>query len=142
VRVGFLDGSLLYRVRSYETARQMWREWGRSLDLKDASTPVRQWMDVAHLWLAQGLPIPALATLFAAGWVAAPPSLAANALVGVNAALLGVRQLLLLALRGAYERARWPFWLSALADPLAALRITLSSMRRPTRWRTREYARA
>ena len=32
-----------------------------------------------------------------------------------------------------------PFWLSPLADPLAALRILLSTLRRPTRWRGREY---
>ena len=35
-RCGFLDGRMLYRVRSYRSAGEMWREWGRSIDLADA----------------------------------------------------------------------------------------------------------
>jgi dolichol-phosphate mannosyltransferase len=37
-RVGFWDGAALLKVRMYEGLAETWREWGRSLDLKDASS--------------------------------------------------------------------------------------------------------
>ncbi len=71
-RVGFLDGSRLYVVRAYESLGQMWREWGRSIDLRDSTSRVRQAVDLVLLVFAQALPIPILAAV-AAGlitWVA------------------------------------------------------------------------
>lgn len=140
-KVGFLDGSALYTVRSYETAAQAWREWGRSLDLKDARSRVGQAWDVAHLWLAQAAPWIVLPLLLLLPWPTEWPAEARRALLWVNGLLLGIRLLLLLATRASYERTDLPYWLSPLADPLAALRITLSSLRRPTQWRGRVYAR-
>lgn len=136
-RVGFLDGSRLYLVRSYESMREMWREWGRSLDLKDAATPAKQRQDVAFLVLAQGFPTLVLAA-FALG------ALSANTpwgewLLYVNLSLVAVRLMMLGAIAGSYSDKRLPFWLSPLADPLAVVRIILSAIRRPTSWRGREY---
>jgi dolichol-phosphate mannosyltransferase len=139
-RVGFLDGSRLYDVRAYTSAREAWREWGRSLDLKDASSRPRQWLDVAFLAVAQGSPLPVLLiaaiVVAARGVVAIQP---AAPLVSMSAALLLVRVLLQFALAGSYERRGLAFWLSPIADPLAALRIFLSTIRRPTQWRGRAY---
>lgn len=134
-RVGFLDGSRLYAVRSYSSAREMWREWGRSIDLKDATTPLRQWSDVAFLVLAQGLPLPLLIALS----LASVSGGIARALIIVNAILLAIRILLGFALRGSYDRTRWTFWLSAAADPLAVLRVVLSTLSRRRTWRGRAY---
>ncbi len=131
-RVGFLDGSRLYDVRSYASAAQMWREWGRSVDLTDATSPRRQVLDVGFLILTQGLPLPLLAATLLGGTLA-------PAVVAVNALLLAVRCLVTFALAGSYAERGAPFWLSAAADPLAVLRVLLSSLRRPTRWRTRAY---
>lgn len=145
-RVGFLDGSRLITTRAYCSARETWREWGRSLDLKDASRPLRQLGDVLFLGLVQGLPVPVLVLLGAralAPSTALTPALMAltalMALGGVNLALLLVRVLMNVALRPSYERTGLAFWLSPLADPLAALRIALSSLRRPRAWRGRAY---
>ena len=139
-RVGFLDGSRLYDVRAYTGAREAWREWGRSLDLKDASSALRQWGDVAFLAVAQGTPLPLLvvAALLA---LVGPTALltAAVPAIATSAALLLVRILLQFALAGSYARRGAAFWCSPAADPLAALRILLSTLRRPTRWRGREY---
>jgi dolichol-phosphate mannosyltransferase len=129
-RVGFLDGSRLYDVLSYTSARESWREWGRSLDLKDATSMWRQWSDVLFLMMVQGLPVPVLAATLFAPWLGAP-------LVATNVALLVVRVLLLRALAPSYHERGVAFWLSPLADPLAALRILLSTLRTPTRWRGR-----
>ncbi len=137
VRVGFLDGSSLYRVRSYSSMREAWREWGRSLDLKDATTPARQWADVLFLFLAQALPLPVVALLLALGRAAF--GAAWLPLLIVNAILFAIRLLLLGALRASYDAPSLPFWLSPLADIPAAIRILLSTLRSRRTWRGRAY---
>jgi dolichol-phosphate mannosyltransferase len=137
-RVGFLDGSRLYDVLSYTSARETWREWGRSLDLKDASSRLRQWYDVAFLLVAQGTPVPVLAAAALLGTLGVSISDRA-ALLAPSIALLAVRLLLQRALAPSYERRGLAFWLSPTADPLTALRILISTLRRPTQWRGRAY---
>ena len=139
-RVGFLDGARLYDVRAYASTREMWREWGRSVDLRDATTPARQWGDLAVLALAQAAPL--WVAIGAAWWLAAGSAAArpaAAALLGVNALLLGVRGALLRALAGSYAERGALFWLSPLADPAAVFRIFLSTVRRQRRWRGRAF---
>ncbi len=138
VRVGFLDGSRLYTVRSYRGVRQMWREWGRSLDLKDATSRARQAADTLFVVLAQGVQWP-LALALALTWSAIPASPARTLLAASTAGLLAARWLLLLPLRASYARRGITWWLSPLADPLAAYRLVLSSLTRPRAWRTRNY---
>ena len=138
VPVGFLDGSRLYRVRSYQDVRQMWREWGRSIDLKDAVTPLRRWADALLIAVAQGVQIPLLLWL-GIGWPALPSGSARAALLGLTLGLLSMRLGLLVALRGNYAARGLAWWLSPLADPFAAVRIVWSSIRRPRRWRSRTY---
>jgi dolichol-phosphate mannosyltransferase len=138
-RVGFMDGSRLYDVRAYTSAREAWREWGRSLDLKDATTRARQWADVVFLLVVQGTPLPALVVLLTRALGGAPLGADARALLATSGALLAMRIMLQRALAGSYALRGAAFWLSPAADPLAALRILLSTLRRPTRWRGREY---
>lgn len=139
-RVGFLDGSRLLVTRAYASVGEMWREWGRSIDLKDGATPLRQAGDVLFLLLVQGAPLPILLVAAAGGLRGA--GAAGTWLTAVCGALLGVRLLVNVALRGSYAQRGPTFWLSPLADPLAALRVLLSSLRRPRRWRGRDYPRA
>lgn len=138
-RVGFLDGSRLYDVRAYTSAREAWREWGRSLDLKDATTRLRQWTDVLFLLVVQGTPLVALLALATRALGGASLPAGGAALLVTSGALLAVRVLLQFALAGSYAVRGVAFWLSPSADPLAAIRILLSTLRRPTRWRSREY---
>ncbi len=48
-KVGFLDGAKVLKVRMYEGAIETWKEWGRSLDLKDASPRAQIWGDLSTL---------------------------------------------------------------------------------------------
>jgi dolichol-phosphate mannosyltransferase len=136
-RVGFLDGSRLYVVRAYESLGQMWREWGRSIDLRDSASRARQAVDLGLLVLSQALPLPVL--LVTGLWGIPDPRDVGAALVAINAALLIVRLGVLRALAGSYDRPGLGFWLSPLADPAAVFRVALSTVRRPTQWRGRSY---
>ncbi len=145
-RVGFLDGSHIISVRSYSSLSEMWREWGRSFDLKDATPMWRRWVDVALVWSTQALPIPML--LLCAVLIAARPAVAPDdpqlmllqALALVNASALSVRLMLLVALRGCYAERGVSFWCSWLADIPAAWRLTQSTARVPRSWRGRRYS--
>jgi dolichol-phosphate mannosyltransferase len=136
-RVGFLDGAKVLKVRMYEGAAETWREWGRSLDLKDASSPGQTWGDLWFLIAVQGLPL-LMVALFAQ---ASTPMI--TAALGINGMLVVIRVALLWAIAPSYDlsqsRGRWLFWLSPLADPLAVLRIALSTFQRPKQWRGRIY---
>lgn len=141
VPVGFLDGSRLYRVRSYTGIAQMWREWGRSLDLKDATTRLRQLWDTLFVVGAQGLATPSAVALVLS-WPALAPSPWRTLAAASTATLVAVRWLLLFGIAPSYERRGLSWWLSPLADPLAALRLVISTLRRPKHWRTRRYGAA
>ena len=149
-KVGFLDGAKVLKVRMYEGAAQTWKEWGRSLDLKDASSTAQLWGDLWLLLAVQGLPLLILLSYlllsrlilcFGRTQDTAPTPLLL--LLGLNLFLLVIRFALLFAIAPSYDRietkSEWLFWLSPLADPLAVLRIFLSAQKTPTQWRGRKY---
>jgi dolichol-phosphate mannosyltransferase len=138
-RVGFLDGSRLYDVRAYTSLGEMWREWGRSVDLSDATGRVQQWADVALLVLAQALPLPVLIAAALAWTARGTGTVLALAIDAVNAVLLMLRLGLLAGLAQSYEHRGPPFWLSPLADMAAVFRIVISTVRRPREWRGRAF---
>jgi dolichol-phosphate mannosyltransferase len=140
--VGFLDGANVLRVRMYDGMAETWREWGRSLDLKDAASQSQIWGDWLVLLLVQGLPM--VVVLLALGAIATDASHPVYWIsLGFNSVLLLVRLGMNAAIAGSYDlsqaRLPWLFWLSPLADPIAVLRIFLSSQQTPTQWRGRSY---
>lgn len=156
-KVGFLDGAKVLKVRMYEGAMETWREWGRSLDLKDASSRGQVWQDLWLLLATLGLPLPILLvyalffvrdnTVFlSASTVSSSPGLflaPSLLLLGLNLFLFAIRVALCGAIASAYDFSQakmpWVFLLSPLADPLAVLRIFISASRTPTQWRGRQY---
>jgi len=141
-KVGFLDGANVLKVRMYEGAAETWKEWGRSLDLKDAASPAQVWGDWLLLLLVQGLPLP-LTILLLVLMSSGQTNLAMQSLLALNLLLLLIRIGLNFAIAPSYDfsqaKASWLFWLSPLADPLAVLRIFLSSIQTPKSWRGRTY---
>lgn len=141
-KVGFLDGAKVLKVRMYEGFAETWTEWGRSLDLKDAASTAQVWGDLWFLTMVQGLPLPLLlaSALMVAAGNTTPVALVA---LGLNGFLVAIRVALMAAIAPSYDLAQapsiQPFWLSPLADPLAVVRIFLSSTRTPTQWRGRIY---
>lgn len=144
-RVGFLDGSKIIQVSAYTSLAEMWREWGRSFDLKDATPVWRRWLDVALVWAVQALPMPFLTVtaLFALAGVVpehgGQNEMLWQALLLVNGSALFIRLFMLWALRGCYAERGWSFWCSWLSDLAAAWRLTLSTAKVPKAWRGRQY---
>lgn len=144
-KVGFLDGAKVLKVRMYEGAAETWKEWGRSLDLKDAASPAQVWSDLWLLLSVQGLPLPILLLSPLLPITSAPLLL----LLALNLFLLAIRVGLLFAIAPSYQGKNqksphflslpFTFYLSPLADPLAFVRILLSSLQKPTQWRGRSY---
>lgn len=141
-KVAFWDGAPVLKVRMYEGAWQTWQEWGRSLDLKDATSPGQLWTDLWFLFAVQGLPL-AVVILGVIG--AFPEGIVAQMLVNLNWAVLAIRFALGLAIFPSYDlstaRFSFLFWLSPLADPLGFLRILLSSFQTSIQWRGRIYGK-
>lgn len=126
-RIRFRDAGHLMTVRMYRSGGELWREWGRSLSLADVTTPAWLLLDLAVVWLAMALPLPRL--LLRRG-------------TALDAALLAVRIALLPGLARSFERRGIAWWLSPLADAVAAARLTLAVVRPTRRWRGRAYPRA
>jgi dolichol-phosphate mannosyltransferase len=124
-RVTFRDGGGLIEVDMHESARETWREWGRSIALPGVTPAAWQALDVATVWLTLGLP---------------PLRVLAGRAGRFDAALLLLRAAMTAALASAYAHRGAPYWLSPLADPAAAVRLTWSALRPSRRWRGRTYA--
>jgi dolichol-phosphate mannosyltransferase len=111
--------------------------------LKDAASQSQLWGDWALLLLVQGLPL--LLVGVGLGAIATGHSSPTVWLgFSLNLLLLLIRVGLNFAIAPSYDfsqaSGRWLFWLSPLADPLAVLRIFLSSLQTPRRWRGRDYS--
>ncbi|HEX6023234.1 MAG TPA: glycosyltransferase family 2 protein [Solirubrobacter sp.] len=124
-RLAFHDGGGLIAVDMHESAVETWREWGRSIALPGVTSPAWAAADVAVVWLTLGLP---------------PLRVLARRAGKLDLALLALRVAMLAAVAPSYQRRGVPFWLSPLADPLAAARLTWSAVRPSRRWRDRAYA--
>ncbi|MFG1948137.1 glycosyltransferase [Nonomuraea sp. NPDC048826] len=122
--VGFLDAGGLLEVDMHDSVGELWREWGRSLPLRDVTGPGWRAADLAVVWLTGALPVLRLAT-------GRPTRL--------DAALLAVRLLLTGALRGSYRRPGLGLLLSPLLDPASAVRLTQATLRPVRTWRGRTY---
>jgi dolichol-phosphate mannosyltransferase len=136
-KVGFLDGANLIQVRMYTSFAETWKEWGRSLDLKDASTTLQTWGDCLFLLAVQGLPLP---ILIYSVFFAFPDRLFGYLLLGINSFLFLSRIALNFGIRSSYTTVGFWYWLSPLADPLAVIRIWLSAATKPKQWRGRTYS--
>jgi len=117
-RVVFRDASALVDVAMTQG------EWARSIALADVTAPAWLAADVAVVWLAQGLPV---------------LKLLAGRASRLDLALLALRAALLPALAGSYARRGAGFWLSPLADPVAAAALTRGAVRPERTWRGRTY---
>lgn len=125
-RIAFRDAGALLEVDMHQSAADLWREWGRSISLRDVTGNGGLAADLAVVWLTLALPVVRLAT-------GRPTPL--------DIGLLAQRLLLAAALRGSYARPGMGLAISPLLDVPMAARLTWSALRPPRTWRGRTYGR-
>ncbi|TDD27796.1 glycosyltransferase [Actinomadura sp. KC06] len=123
-RVAFRDAGALLEVDMHESVADVWRQWGRSISLRDVTSAARQAGDLGVVWLTTALPVLRLA--------AGRPG-------PLDLALLAQRFLLLVALRKSYVRPGVGLVVSPLLDVVAAVRLTWSALLPTRTWRGRHY---
>jgi dolichol-phosphate mannosyltransferase len=121
----FVDACDLLEVEMYDSARETWGGWSRSLMAPDATPPLRQIEDIALLWLTLALPL---------------PRLAARRSTKLDVLLLAIRLAMHAALARGYRPRGAPFWLAPLADVPVMARLTWSAIRPERTWRGRTYS--
>jgi dolichol-phosphate mannosyltransferase len=121
-RVAFADAAELLDVRMYESARETWTGWGRSLMGVGVTSPAWLACDLALLWVTAG---------------ALPRAVLLRRRSAVPLAAL--RLALLPALARTYRPRGLAFWLSPLLDLPVTARLTWSVVRPDRAWRGRTY---
>lgn len=133
--VGFYEAGDLATVLMHADWRATWRNWPRSLTLRDRFAPYGGWFGILEVLLVQALPLPltlALALVHATG----------GATFAVAAALTCVRLGVLAGAARAYVNPPWTYWLSPLADLPVALALIAAALRRRHTWRGRDLVLA
>ena len=131
--VGFYETHGLAEVSMYRDWRETWRNWPRSLPMRDQYFGWRQVVGLLEVFFVQGLPLPMLI----AAWNLGAPRL----FLAVNALLLALRAGVLFGSARAYDRRPWTYWLSPLCDFAVAVRLIQSALSRKHSWRGRSYVR-
>ena len=131
--VGFYETEGLAEVAMYRDWRETWRNWPRSLPMRDQYFGWRQSLGLLEVLFVQGIPLPMLILVLIAG--------APRWFLALNALLLALRVGVLFGTARAYDRRPWTFWLSPLCDFPVAVRLIQSTLSRKHSWRGRSYVR-
>ena len=131
--VGFYEGHGLIEVRMYDDWRETWRNWPRSLPMRDQYFGWREWLGLLKVLVFQALPLPVF--LFCA--ISGRFSLLAFAAGTLTLLRLGV----LVGVARAYKSRPWSYWLSPLLDLPVALKLFASPLARRHVWRGKVYLR-
>lgn len=155
-RVGFAETGDLVDVAMYDSAGEAWRNWPRSLTMRDQFAGHAVTVRLAEVALIQGPPL----LIVVAGLISRRrhdyPSRARQVMpgaiggrfravefvVGLNRVLLMLRFGVLAGMARAYEHPPLTYWLSPLLDGPVAVRLIQSALRRNHTWRGRRITRS
>lgn len=129
--VGFFESSGLVQVEMHADGRDAWRNWPRSLPLRDRHAARRSDLGLAEVLLVQAAPPYLLLAAVRAGGVRNP---IAQLQLGLIVARLGV----LAGTARAYKSRPWTYWISPFADLPVTLEIIRRSRQKVHVWRGRE----
>jgi dolichol-phosphate mannosyltransferase len=131
---GFYEAGDLVSVMMYDSAQETWRNWPRSLPLRDALTPWSSVIGLAEVSLVQALPLLAAPISgLRRGWN--------DPLTTLNLGLIATRCGVLAGTARAYESRPWTYWLSPLCDFAVSGRLWQSAFTRTQHWRGRVVTR-
>lgn len=136
-RVGFYETDGLASVAMYAGWRDAWRNWTRSLPMRDRFSGWAGGLGLVEVGLVQALPLPLTLALGRSR----RGRRAVAGLGRLNAALVCVRLGVLVGTARAYRRRPWTYWLSPASDVPAAVGVWLGAVRRRHQWRGRPIVR-
>jgi dolichol-phosphate mannosyltransferase len=131
--IGFYESDGLIEVSMYNHWRDTWRNWLRSLPMRDQYFGWREWLGLLKVLVFQALPLPVFVLCAIAGgppWLTIPTG-------GLTLLRLGI----LAGVARAYQPRPWSYWLSPLLDLPVALKLFASALARRHEWRGRIYLR-
>jgi dolichol-phosphate mannosyltransferase len=130
VVVGFYETEDLVSVEMYASAREAWRNWTRSLPMRDRYLDRGADALLLESLIIQGLPL----WLAPLAWCKLGPG---HPLTKLNLGLIAGRLGVLAGMARAYEQRPRTYWLSPLMDVPVIARILYMSHRRRHTWRGR-----
>jgi dolichol-phosphate mannosyltransferase len=142
VAVGFFEpagGVELVDVEMYSGWHDAWRNWTRSLPMRDHSSGYRWWLKMIEMTLTMGLPI---VIVLATAGRSRPGSQDLQHLTRLNLGLVTMRYGVAAGMRRAYRETPPSYWFAPLIDPIAGLRLWQTALRRRHEWRGRPITRA
>lgn len=132
--VGFYEAGDLVSVKMYADWRDAWRNWTRSLPMRDRFSGINTLFGWLEVMLVQALPLPLLLFLVTAHrrcrWF-----------ILLNSMLVAMRFGVLFGTARAYQRRPWSYWFSPLCDLPVAIRLGRSALQRQHIWRGRVLIR-
>jgi dolichol-phosphate mannosyltransferase len=131
--VGFYECDGLVKVSMYRDWRETWRNWPRSLPMRDQYFGWPEAVGLLGVLIFQALPLP----MFVLGWILDAPIW----FLTLTALFVLMRIGVLCGMARAYPNRPWTYWLSPLWDVPAALRLIQSALVRRHSWRGRSYIR-
>ena len=155
-RVGFAETGDLVDVAMYASAGDAWRNWPRSLTMRDQFGGHAVVTRLAEVVFVQGLPLIIAAGTAHLGRRHHYPSgsersagrghpgahRAVELLIAVNRGLVMLRIGVLFGMARAYEHPPITYWLSPFLDAPVAVRLVQSAIRRTHTWRGRSISRS
>ncbi len=132
--VGFYEAGDLVSVKMYTDWLDVWRNWTRSLPMRDQFSGMYTSFGWLEVLLVQALPLPLLLFLVATRVRSRWPGV-------LNSILLAIRFGVLFGTARAYRRRPWAYWLSPLCDLPVAVQLIRSAVQRRHVWRGRVFIR-
>lgn len=136
-RVGFYESEGLVWTAMYTGWRDAWRNWTRSLPLRDRYSGLAGWLGLVEVTLVQAIPLPLAIVLSRSRRQTLPIAVLAYLNLGLAIARLGV----LVGTSRAYRSRPWSYWVSPVSDVPVAVGVWLSAVRRRHEWRGRPIIR-
>lgn len=135
-RVSFVESEAMVETTMYENWRDAWRNWSRSLPMRDQFSGAAGWLGLAEVTLAQALPLPLM--LMVRGRGTGPATLPMRL---VTIVLVMARLGVLVGTARAYAWLPWTYWLSPVLDVPVTLQLWRNALRRRHVWRGRPLVR-
>lgn len=142
--IGFFEpaaGEALVSVAMYTGWRDAWRNWTRSLPMRDALSGRGWWLRMVEMSLTMGVPLPVVLGCRAWNRRRQPRVTLLGLEYQLNGALLLMRCGVAIGMKRAYRDVPSSYWLAPILDPAVVIKLWSSALTRTHSWRGRTVSR-